>query len=82
MYNLQVIINLVVIVLTTTVISIIGVDMKEPYPPNVIKWFLEPYFRVICYFFLYFLALYNGPIALLYTIAIILLHIDYVNLVQ
>lgn len=76
MYNAYVI-TLVLIIL----ISIFGLDMKEPYPHYTIKLFSEPYVRFFCYLSIYLLAIYSPILGIVSSIGILLLHIDYINLV-
>lgn len=73
--------NLVIIVVITIIISILGLDIKEPYPRVVITMWAEPYVRFLALCAIYLLSIYNFTIALLAVIAVLLLHIDYLNLV-
>jgi hypothetical protein len=63
------------------IISIFGLDMKEPYPQKIIQMYNEPYIRFMSYMFVFALTFYNNSIAILALIAILLLHIDFINLV-
>lgn len=80
MYNLRGVVNLIILLLVIILISIYGLDVKEPYPKNVVLFFSEPYVRVISYLVLYLVSLYNYTISFVLTIMVILLHNDYVML--
>lgn len=81
MYNIHIIINLLVLLILIIFVSLFALDMKEPYPKNVIKYFSEPYVRFLSYMIVYALTFYNNTIAIVFLIGILLLHIDYINLV-
>jgi hypothetical protein len=82
MYNVWIIFNLLVVIFLVTLISVIGLDMKEPYPRKLILLYSEPYIRFFSYFFSYVLWQYNNTIALLWMIGLVLLQIDFSNLVK
>ena len=73
--------NLVIIVVFIIIIAILGLDIKEPYPRIVIAMWAEPYVRFLALCAIYMLAIYDFTIALLAVIAVLLLHLDYLNLV-
>lgn len=81
MYNVHVFINLLILITMMIIISIFGLDMKEPYPKELIQLYNEPYVRFISYMFVYALTFYNNSIAIVGLIAVLLLHIDFINLV-
>lgn len=58
-----------------------GLDMKVPYPRQVIIAFSRPMNRALCYICLYVMAYYNPIISILMFMCITLLHTDYVNMV-
>lgn len=81
MYNANVIVNFTVLLTMIIFISLYGLDMKEPYPYQWIELYSEPYVRVFSYLLVYALSLFNNTLAIVYMIGILLLHIDYNNLV-
>ena len=70
----------IIIIILTVFICIFSLDMKQAYPCFMIQLFCEPYVRFTSYIILYILARFNITIALLYMSALILFHIDYMNL--
>lgn len=80
MYNLIGLVNVGVLILLVILISIYGLDIREPYPPKIMKLFSEPYIRFLTYIFIYALSFYNYSITFVFLFAVLLLHIDYVNL--
>lgn len=80
MYNIKGFINIGVLLLLIIIISIYGLDIREPYPPKIIKLFSEPYVRFLTYILVYALSFYNYSITFVFLFAVLLLHIDYVNL--
>ena len=80
MYNFKGFINIGVLLLLIIIISLYGLDIREPYPPQIIKLFSEPYIRFFTYIFIYALSFYNYSITFVFLFAVLLLHIDYVNL--
>jgi hypothetical protein len=82
MYNVHIVINLTVVIFLITSISILGLDMKEPYPRKLIQLFSEPYVRFSCYMGIYLVCLYNHVIGLLLALGLVLLHLDFLNLVM
>jgi hypothetical protein len=81
MYNVDIFINFFILITIMIIISIFGLDMKEPYPKKIIQIYNEPYVRFISYMFVYALTFYNNSIAIVGLIAVLLLHIDFINLV-
>lgn len=63
------------------IISIFGLDMKEPYPKQLIQLYNEPYIRFLSYMLVYALTFYNNTLALVGLLGVLMLHIDYINLV-
>lgn len=59
-----------------------GVDMHKVYPIWVINSFREPWVRFCSYIAVYILACVNIYLALLLALAVVFLHIDYLNLVE
>ncbi len=57
-----------------------GLDIREPYPKKIIKLFSEPYIRFLSYITVYAASFYNYSLTLVFLFAVLLLHIDYVNL--
>ena len=55
--------------------------MKMPYPRKIIKLYNEAYIRCLSYILVYILTYYDIRIALFLLFGVILLHIDYINLV-
>jgi hypothetical protein len=81
MHNIDVVTNLMVIIMAITLISMYGLDMKEPYPPKIIASFSEAHIRFLSYVAIYLLgSMYNGVVMLVVMIGMLLLHIDYINL--
>jgi len=64
-----------------TLISIFGLDMKEPYPKQLIKLYNEPYIRFFSYMVVYALTYYNNTLSLLGLVGVLMLHMDYINLI-
>lgn len=82
MHNLDVVTNLMIIIMATTLISMYGLNMRQPYPQKVIASFSEAHIRFICYAGIYLLgSLYNGVVMLVIMVGVLLLHMDYLNLV-
>lgn len=82
MYNrLLTILNLVVITTATIFIAIFSVDIKEPYPKSVIKMWAEPYIRFLAVIAIYLITLYNPTMGILALLGVLLLHLDYLNLI-
>jgi hypothetical protein len=53
-----------------------------PYPKWVIYNFNEPIYKFICYLCIYFISYYDIRTALVSLILILLLHLDYINLIS
>ncbi len=79
-YNLTGFINIGILIFLVILISIYGLDIREPYPPKLIKLFSEPYIRFLSYIGIYAMSFYNSSITFVLLFAVLLLHIDYVNL--
>lgn len=79
--NVPVVLNGLALIIILVFISWFSIDMKEPYSKEVIKLYSEPYTRFFLYGGVYLLSLYNNIIAITVAIGLVLLHIDYVNLV-
>lgn len=75
------ILNFLILILLIIIISIFALDMKEPYPFFIIKLYSEPYVRFLSYMIVYALTFYNNVIAIMVFIGVLLLNLDYVNLV-
>ena len=80
MYNARGFINLAILISMIVLISVFGLDMKEPYPKGMIKAYSEPYVRFLAYLSVYLISFYNTSISFVLLIGVLLLHIDYVNL--
>lgn len=80
--NVSMVINALIMVILVVVISFFCIDMKEPYPRKIIELYSEPHIRFFTYIALYFITMYNYVLGFVSAIGIILLHIDYVNLVK
>jgi hypothetical protein len=55
--------------------------MKEPYPKKIIQLYNEPYVRFLLYMLIYALTYYNNTLSLLGLIGVLMIHMDYINLV-
>lgn len=81
MYNVHIIINILVLLMMIIIISIFALNMKEPYPKKIIQFYTEPYVRFLSYMLIYALTFYNNTLALVALIGVLLLHLDFINLV-
>lgn len=61
-------------------IAFYGLDVKKPYPRIVINAFDEPSTRFVCYAAMFAIASIDAYAALAYSVALLFLHIDYINL--
>ena len=73
--------NAVVCMVLFALLVMYGLDMKVPYPRKIVQAFDEPYIRVLTYFAVYYVAYYNPIISVLLFMCVMLLHIDYINLI-
>jgi len=81
MYNVHIIINFFILITMIIIISIFGLDMKEPYPKELIQLYNEPYIRFLSYMLVYALTFYNNTLSILGLFGVLMLHLDYINLV-
>lgn len=72
--------NLTICLILLMLLIAFGLDMRVPYPSQVIQGFTEPIVRLISYVALYNLAYYNPVVSILAFMCLVFLHIDYVNL--
>lgn len=82
MNETRTIINAFIILLELVMIVAFALDMRVPYPPEVIKAFHQPVVRLIMYILLFLVAYYNPIVSLLLAVCIITLHIDIINFVD
>ncbi len=75
-----------IIVASITVLFLIVteycLDVKRAYPVWVMNWFSEPWVRFALYATIYLLACLNIHLSILFAIAVVLLHVDYINLAK
>lgn len=74
--------NITIITLLLFTVIEYSIEMKRIYPVWMMSFISEPYVRFILYVIVYVLACYNVPIAVLFSIVVVLLHLDYINLVK
>jgi len=79
--KILIIINNLLILLLLFLISIYSLNMKKPYPKQIIELFNEAYIRFLCYLTIFLLSYYNIRLCMFLLFAVILLHIDYINLI-
>jgi hypothetical protein len=56
--------------------------INRPYPKFLIEFMSEPLHRFLIYLFIYGISIYNYKIALMLLIAVLTIHLDYVNLIE
>lgn len=64
------------------VVADYGIDMHKVYPVWVISAFREPWVRFLSYVTVYVAACINVHLSVLLALALVFLHIDYLNLVR
>lgn len=79
--NYKMIINAAILILLYFVISIFSIDIRIPYPKNIIIAFNEDYIKLLSYISIYFIAYYNPIISIVMLIFIVLLHTNHVLVV-
>jgi hypothetical protein len=75
-------INLSILIIAIVITSVFSIDIKEPYPKKIIELFSEPSVRFLVYLAIYFISIYNLKIGLSLIIIVLLLHMDYIMLVE
>ena len=80
--NIYVISNLLILIMLLAWLIYYGINLKIPYPKKVIEEFDKPFVRCICYIILYLIAIYNPILGLLSGISLLLLHLDYLTLIN
>lgn len=76
------IINTLSVVFLYFVISIFSLDMKIPYPKQVVIMFHEPLSKIVAYLVVFCLASYNPILSILTLILVIFLHDNDINMVN
>lgn len=61
-------------------LALYGLDVKKPYPREVVNSFAEPAMRFACYVALFLVANRDAYAALALAVVLLLLHFDYINL--
>lgn len=74
--------NLIILITIIVITSVFSIDIREPYPKQIIELFSFPLTRFILYFTLYIISLYSLKIGLSLLIMILLLHMDYIELLK
>jgi hypothetical protein len=75
-----VIINIIILLIIILIISSYCLNVRIPYPKNIINNFNEPIIRFVSYILIYCICVYNPILGLFSGVGILLLHIDYINL--
>lgn len=78
----QYIIKTILVTLLLFTIVEHSIDMKKHYPFWIINLFSESYIRFALYLLIYVSSCFNIQISILLSIAITLLHVDYLNLIH
>lgn len=73
-------VNIIAILILSSIIIYYSLSMTSPYPRIVLEYFQYPYVRLMVYLSVYFLSYSNPIVALLAFIVVMFLHLDYVNL--
>lgn len=82
MNETRTIVNAFIVLVLIILITAFALDMRIPYPPEVINAFHQPIVRICVYICVFFVAYYNPIIGLLLMICVITLHLDIINLVD
>ena len=72
--NTIVIINTLLIVLIFFGISVYALDIKIPFPQQLVIMFHDPSIKIVFYFGVYLLSFYNPIISMLALVFVVLLH--------
>ena len=70
-------INIVIILIITSLIFYYSLDIKTKYPKWVIIGFNEPIIRFLIYLLVFGLTFYNPLVAFVLLIGVVMLHLDY-----
>lgn len=74
--NNKIIINISVIFVLFLLIIIFGLDIKTPYPKEIVVYFNEPMVKIGAYVLIYHISYYNPIISIMLLLLVLMVHTD------